>query len=163
MMLLQSEDAWSANAGMLAFLIYSILFGEPWMVAFWKERSTDCLDPSPQLYSPTTFPLMDYQCYCKEAGVILTWHPFALFIILFLLFGLTTFLINTLTVRRFDHYPKSNQTPRVSVLVPARNEARNIKTCLSSILSQDYPDFEVIVLDDHSTDKTLEILRCLKR
>jgi glycerol-3-phosphate acyltransferase PlsY len=32
--LLQSEDAWSANAGMLALLGYSILFGEPWMVAF---------------------------------------------------------------------------------------------------------------------------------
>jgi len=32
--LLQSEDAWSANAGMLSLLGYAILFGEPWMVAF---------------------------------------------------------------------------------------------------------------------------------
>ena len=32
--LLQSEDAWSANAGMIALLGYAILFGEPWMVAF---------------------------------------------------------------------------------------------------------------------------------
>ena len=32
--LLQSEDAWSANAGMLALLGYAVLFGEPWMVAF---------------------------------------------------------------------------------------------------------------------------------
>jgi acyl phosphate:glycerol-3-phosphate acyltransferase len=32
--LLQSEDAWSANAGMLALLIYAVLFGQPWMVAF---------------------------------------------------------------------------------------------------------------------------------
>jgi glycerol-3-phosphate acyltransferase PlsY len=32
--LLQSEDAWSANAGMLALLGYAILYGQPWMVAF---------------------------------------------------------------------------------------------------------------------------------
>jgi len=32
--LLQSEDAWSANAGMLSLLGYAILFGEPWLVAF---------------------------------------------------------------------------------------------------------------------------------
>jgi len=32
--LLQSENAWSANSGMLALLVYAILFGEPWMVAF---------------------------------------------------------------------------------------------------------------------------------
>lgn len=44
--------------------------------------------------------------------------------------------------------------PRVSVLVPARNEARTITACVTSLLRQDYPDFEVIVLDDASTDST---------
>ncbi|NTV02897.1 MAG: glycosyltransferase [Chlorobiaceae bacterium] len=44
--------------------------------------------------------------------------------------------------------------PRVSLLVPARNEESNIGGCVSSLLAQDYPDFEVIVLDDHSTDGT---------
>ncbi len=88
----------------------------------------------------------------------LVWHPHALFIVLFLLFGLITVLVNSLTVRRFDQYPKTKRTPRVSVLVPARNEEHNIEACVTSLLEQDYPDFEVIVLDDHSTDTTLSML-----
>jgi chlorobactene glucosyltransferase len=89
--------------------------------------------------------------------------PHPLFIVLFLLFGLITALVNSLTVRRFDQYPKTRRTPRVSVLVPARNEERNIEACVTSLLGQDYPDFEVIVLDDHSTDRTLDILTRLAR
>ena len=49
-------------------------------------------------------------------------------------------------------------TPRVSVLVPARNEERNIETCVRSLLAQDYPDFEIIVLDDASEDRTSHIV-----
>ena len=48
---------------------------------------------------------------------------------------------------------------RVSVLVPARNEERNIRRCLSGLLNQTYSDYEIIVVDDHSTDRTPEILR----
>ncbi len=88
----------------------------------------------------------------------LVWHPHALFILLFLLFGLINVLVNSLTVRRFDQYPKTNRTPRVSVLVPARNEEHNIEACVISLLEQDYPDFEVIVLNDHSTDNTMSML-----
>ncbi|MBX5451105.1 glycosyltransferase [Thermogemmatispora sp.] len=44
--------------------------------------------------------------------------------------------------------------PRVSVILPVRNEEANIDTCLASLLAQDYPDFEVIVIDDGSTDAT---------
>ncbi|HMB95319.1 MAG TPA: glycosyltransferase, partial [Tepidisphaeraceae bacterium] len=36
--------------------------------------------------------------------------------------------------------------PRVSVLVPAKDEAKQIGRCISSVLSQDYPDFEVIAI-----------------
>ncbi len=51
--------------------------------------------------------------------------------------------------------------PLISVCVPARNEARNIRRCVEAILAQDYHNFEVIVLDDRSTDATPEILRQL--
>ena len=44
--------------------------------------------------------------------------------------------------------------PLVSILVPARNEARNIEACAGSLLRQDYPNCEVLVLDDHSDDGT---------
>jgi chlorobactene glucosyltransferase len=99
-----------------------------------------------------------YQHDRAEAGVNLGLHPHALFIVLFLLFGLITALVNSLTVRRFDQYPRTGRTLRVSVLVPARNEGCNIEACVTSLLKQDYPDFEVIVLNDHSTDDTLNIL-----
>jgi chlorobactene glucosyltransferase len=46
----------------------------------------------------------------------------------------------------------------VSIIVPARNEERNIRRCVTSLLEQDYPHFEVIVVDDGSTDGTAAIL-----
>ncbi len=48
--------------------------------------------------------------------------------------------------------------PLVSILVPARNEQDNIAACVISLLEQDYPAFEVLILDDHSTDQTRSIL-----
>ena len=51
--------------------------------------------------------------------------------------------------------------PRLSVCVPARNEERGIEACLQSLLNQDYPNFEVIAVDDHSTDRTGDIMRNL--
>ena len=44
------------------------------------------------------------------------------------------------------------------MLVPARNEEANVGSCVGSLLAQDYPDFEVIVLDDQSTDGTCRVL-----
>ena len=57
--------------------------------------------------------------------------------------------------------PPPAHAPLISVCVPARNEERNIRACVESILVQDYPNFEVIVLEDRSTDATSEILRSL--
>jgi chlorobactene glucosyltransferase len=48
--------------------------------------------------------------------------------------------------------------PLISICIPARNEEINIQKCVSAILAQDYPNFEVIVLDDRSTDSTLALL-----
>ena len=46
----------------------------------------------------------------------------------------------------------------VSIIVPARNEERNIRRCVTSLLEQDYDNYEVIVVDDGSTDGTAGIL-----
>lgn len=77
--------------------------------------------------------------------------------------GLIVLLIITLSnvkyLRRLHLYPQPPNFPRFSVLVPARNEEENIGDCVSTLLSQDYPDFQVIVLDDNSTDSTWEILQ----
>jgi chlorobactene glucosyltransferase len=49
--------------------------------------------------------------------------------------------------------------PLVSVIVPARNEAHNIARCVTSILLTTYPNLELIVVDDSSTDGTAQIAR----
>jgi len=51
--------------------------------------------------------------------------------------------------------PPPSNPPLISICVPARNEERNIRACVEAILNQDYPNIEVIVLDDRSTDSTL--------
>lgn len=51
--------------------------------------------------------------------------------------------------------------PVVSVIIPARNEEVCLGSCLSSIIAQTAIDFEVIVVDDHSTDRTREIAASL--
>jgi chlorobactene glucosyltransferase len=51
-----------------------------------------------------------------------------------------------------------SELPPVTIIVPARNEARNIERCARSLLAQDYPDFELIVVNDGSSDATPEIL-----
>ncbi|MGH7737697.1 MAG: glycosyltransferase [Candidatus Tyrphobacter sp.] len=48
--------------------------------------------------------------------------------------------------------------PLLSIIVPARNEARQIEQCVRSLLAQEYPSFEVIVVDDESTDETAQIV-----
>ena len=58
--------------------------------------------------------------------------------------------------------PPTN-APLISVCVPARNEERNIRACVEAILAQDYPNFEVIVLEDRSTDGTRQILEDLSK
>ena len=79
-----------------------------------------------------------------------------------LLLSLTGLLANLACfdgLRRVD--PPAGDAPRVSILIPARNEALNIGPCVRSLLAQDYPNCELCVLDDHSDDGTGEIVRGL--
>src|SRR5271165_5621313 len=46
----------------------------------------------------------------------------------------------------------AGKTPRVSIVVPARDEAPHIEQALRSLLDLDYPDYEVIAVDDRSQD-----------
>lgn len=57
-------------------------------------------------------------------------------------------------VRQF----KGPKVPKVSIIIAARNEERHIESALQSVLHQDYENFETIVLDDRSTDRTAAIL-----
>ena len=57
----------------------------------------------------------------------------------------------------------SSGWPRVSVLVPARNEADGIEAAMQSLLEVDYPELEIVLIDDRSTDRTGEIVDRLAR
>jgi chlorobactene glucosyltransferase len=59
------------------------------------------------------------------------------------------------------HPPLPQPPPRVTILVPAKDEAPRIEQCLQSILRQDYPNFELVVIDDRSTDGTGQILHAM--
>ncbi|HEX6987578.1 MAG TPA: glycosyltransferase, partial [Planctomycetaceae bacterium] len=53
--------------------------------------------------------------------------------------------------------------PKVSILVPAKDEAANIENCLTSLLAQDYPNYEVLVVDDRSEDDTAALAEAVAR
>ena len=58
---------------------------------------------------------------------------------------------------------KRKKWPTVSILIPARNEEKRIKPCLRGMLTQDYPSYEILVLDDRSTDNTANVVRSFSR
>jgi len=58
-----------------------------------------------------------------------------------------------------DPVPASADVPLISVCVPARNEELNLRPCMEAILAQTYPAFELIVMDDRSTDATSMIIK----
>ena len=80
-----------------------------------------------------------------------------------LLFGTIVFVLpNILYLKRKIHpidFKSSDSLPKISILIPARNEEKNIGTALKTILQETYSHFEVLVLDDHSEDKTSEIVK----
>ncbi|MGB8013271.1 MAG: glycosyltransferase [Terriglobales bacterium] len=59
----------------------------------------------------------------------------------------------------WDRRPATpNDAPSVSIIVPARNEAEDIRATLLQLLALDYPDYEIIAVDDRSTDRTGQIM-----
>lgn len=52
---------------------------------------------------------------------------------------------------------------KITIIIPAYNEEKNIESCLKSILSDKYKDKEIIVVNDDSTDKTSEVVKKLAR
>jgi chlorobactene glucosyltransferase len=86
------------------------------------------------------------------------------------LWGITAFLTlvlvielsNFIVLRRIDRFSKPDSGPLVSILIPARNEELNIKRCINSVLTQRYSNYELIVLDDNSSDNTYQLLAAIE-
>jgi chlorobactene glucosyltransferase len=82
----------------------------------------------------------------------------ALFVAINLAFAIRSLMISARSHVAIEPAPVPRVAPDISIIVPARNEARQIEQCVRSLLAQDYPHFEVIVVDDRSDDETAAIV-----
>ena len=82
-------------------------------------------------------------------------------IVLFVLYSLLLFHYGQAWNKVPDYTPAQRATTRVSVLIPARNEEKNIAVLLNALLKQSYPSgqTEIIVIDDHSSDLTASVVQ----
>jgi poly-beta-1,6-N-acetyl-D-glucosamine synthase len=85
------------------------------------------------------------------------WIVLAFFLLAFLV-QLGIYLFVLLKLPLYKEEKKSNSTPGISVIICAKNEEKNLERFLPRVLSQDYPDFEVVVVNDSSTDNTEQVL-----
>ena len=60
-------------------------------------------------------------------------------------------------MRRFDVSHLNEVMPKVSIIIPNLNGKKFIERCLNAVMATDYPDFEIIIIDDVSTDGSIEI------
>jgi chlorobactene glucosyltransferase len=67
-------------------------------------------------------------------------------------------LTNTAYLALFSKKPSLTNGPKVSVLIPARDEEKNIGRCIDSLLNQTYCNYEIIIYDDMSNDATWNII-----
>ena len=85
-------------------------------------------------------------------------YSLVLHLIIFQALILLVVLSNIRLLHQSRRYAPPSVFPKVTILVPARNEEKTIAGCVGSLLAQDYPSFEVLVLDDQSSDDTRLIL-----
>ncbi|HSX23694.1 MAG TPA: glycosyltransferase [Candidatus Saccharimonadales bacterium] len=64
-----------------------------------------------------------------------------------------------LSFKKPEEYLSDSELPTVTVAIPARNETQELEECLNSLIANEYPKLEIIVLDDCSQDKTADVIR----
>lgn len=92
--------------------------------------------------------VFNYSLTAILVGVSLTW--------IFLIKSMMDSIRFTPYLDRFER--KEHDNPKVSVILPARNEEKFIGECLDSLIEQDYTNYEIIVIDDSSEDTTWDII-----
>ncbi len=75
------------------------------------------------------------------------------------IFLIKSMLISFKTTPYLDKFEKTkHDNPKVSIILPARNEEEFLGKCLDTLIDQDYPNYEIIAIDDSSEDKTGKII-----
>jgi glycosyltransferase involved in cell wall biosynthesis len=100
------------------------------------------------------------------------WHLYFLTQLSLSIFALVvaavTVVVLTINYRTIERLldlpiPELPSWPRISLIAPARNEERNIEAAMQSLLAIDYPNLQITIINDRSTDKTGEILKRLAK
>ncbi len=99
----------------------------------------------------------------QQAFLILLLVLFSLYFLLILFYWRSWRAIPNYKPQTTNHKletPNPKPLTKISVIIPARNEEQNIAACLDSVCAQSYPKdwYEVLVVDDHSTDSTASII-----
>ena len=94
------------------------------------------------------FDVINYSFFAIMLGVAGAWVA--------LIKSMISSFTRTPYLDRFEK--KSHETPKVSIILPARNEEGFIEECLDSLLDQDYTNYEIIAIDDSSDDSTGKII-----
>lgn len=95
-----------------------------------------------------------------SVGICVTW------MIIYIKTSLSyeSYLDNTKKNDEWDiHSDHLKNLPAISIIIPARNEELNIERCLLSIVDQNYPNYEVILVDDNSNDNTVQKARKIQQ
>lgn len=105
------------------------------------------------------FQVENYLSYFTKENILLSLT--ALFL-LCILIQLTYYLFTFSRLAFYKHKQQNNNKPPVSVVICARNELKNLKAFLPSVLEQKYPSFQVVVVNDCSWDETQKFLEELE-
>jgi chlorobactene glucosyltransferase len=89
---------------------------------------------------------------------VLVFAIVALLVVINLAFAMRSVVISIRSHAAIEGAAAPLEAPALTIIIPARNEARQIEQCVRSLLAQDYPRFEVIVVDDRSHDDTAAIV-----
>jgi glycosyltransferase involved in cell wall biosynthesis len=94
------------------------------------------------------FDILNYSLTAILIGVCGAW--------IFLIRSMINSLRFTPWIDKFEK--KEHDNPKVSIILPARNEEEFLEKCLDSLMDQDYPNYEIIIIDDSSEDSTGKII-----
>ncbi|MBA3910574.1 MAG: hypothetical protein C0524_11975 [Rhodobacter sp.] len=124
------------------------------------ELATPSGDLPPPVNDPRVSQIGDGPAFAL-VGFFMNGVTLLFFVMLVVSAAFSVLYIGLSLIRRPQGPIDPDFAPPVSVVIPAFNEEKVIAACIASILRSDYPDFEVYIVDDGSTDRTAEVVRGL--